>query len=113
MPVWYWKNGLHDAVIKNISFVSLNYDFTLKNPIRNYILIELDSNNALFERSIKSIKFFNAKLLSGINEYCGWWWVSDTLEMKKMKYVLEINLATKGQKDKVIINFDDDEVARI
>ena len=111
MPSWYWKNNLHDTVIKNISFISLQYDFTQKNPIRNYL--QLDASNALFDSSIKSIKFFNAKRLSGFKDYKGWWWVSDSLEIVRSKYVLKINLATKMQEEEVILQFDDAEIERI
>ena len=68
MPAWYWEKGLHDAIIKNITLCPLNYDYTQKNPIRNYLLIEIDSSHALFDSTIKEIKLFNAKILSEKNK---------------------------------------------
>ena len=48
-PNWYWKNGLHDAVIETISLEQLNYDYTQRVPIRNYLSIKLNAQNALFD----------------------------------------------------------------
>ena len=58
LPIWYWNRGLHDAMITKISFHPLDYDFTKPKPIRNFILIELDSSNALFDTHIKTINLF-------------------------------------------------------
>ena len=74
---WYWKNGLHDAEIKKIQHVDVEYDFSLKNPIRNILIIDLDSRNALFDTSVKSLEFYNYKLIQDIDDIIGFWWIKD------------------------------------
>lgn len=56
--------GLHDFEIKSISYHKIAYDYTQKDRIHNYILILLDSHNALFDTAVESIKFYNAKILT-------------------------------------------------
>ena len=112
MPAWYWEKGLHDAIIKNITLCPLNYDYTQKNPIRNYLLIEIDSSHALFDSTIKEIKLFNAKILSEKNNYCGYWWVKDTLDIIDGKYILKIDVGYEKEKNTIIIKFDSAEVIR-
>ena len=112
MPVWYWEKGLHDAIIKNITLCPLNYDYTQKNPIRNYLSIEMDSGHALFDSSIVEIKLFNAQILSEKNSYCNYWWVKDTLDMINGKYILQIDVESAKGKNTIIIKFENAEVVR-
>lgn len=112
MPQWYWDKGLHDATINSIELVLLDCDFAKKNPLRNYIIIEIDSRNALFDTSIKAIKFYNAKILSKNINYCNWWWVDDSLKKQGEKYTITIHVATIKQVDTLIIRFDDVEIVR-
>jgi len=111
-PNWYWKKGLHDAEIKKISFQFLDYDYTLANPIRNYLLVELDSCNAMFETKITSIKFYNAKIIAGKTDISGYWWVYDELICNKGKYTLLINARSVDQKVSIHISFDNADVFR-
>lgn len=111
-PTWYWKNGLHDALICHIEFVSLEYDYTKSNPIRNYLIIELDSRAALYDTSVKAIKFYNAKVLSSMTDYANWWWVSDSLIKNGGKYFLKICIASPNQNDALLIQFDNAEIIR-
>ena len=102
-PNWYWKNGLHDAVIETISLEQLNYDYTQRVPIRNYLSIKLNAQNALFDVSVKEIKLYNAKVMSDAFDYSGYWWVNDSLN---------IQIANIKKEETIIVIFDNAEVFR-
>ncbi len=112
LPDWYWDMGLHDATIKKITFQSLDYDYTKAKPIRNYLLIELDSSNALFDTHVKSIKLYNAKIVAGAVDISGYWWVDDQLISNKNNYTLTIYTRNKRGKSTIQIAFDNAEVFR-
>ncbi len=61
-PDWYWKYGLHDAVILAVSELQLVPDYTEKKPKINCLEIQLDSKNAIYERDIKAIRLYNYKI---------------------------------------------------
>ena len=61
-PDWYWKYGLHDAVILSVSELQLVPDYKVKKPKFNCLEIELDSKNALYERDNKTIRLYNYKI---------------------------------------------------
>lgn len=112
-PTWYWTKGLHDAVIRKISFRTLNYDYRQARPIRNYLIMELDSRNALFDIEIVAIKFYNAKVVAGDTDICGYWWLNDELSCEVKKYTLTIHVAKKKGEDALLqISFDSAEVLR-
>ena len=92
VPSWYWNKGLHDATILNIAVVNIQYDFTQKNPIRNYYSIKLDSSNALFDTSIEELRFMNAKILSNKDDYQGCWWFDDSVEICGAKIIITIQV---------------------
>lgn len=104
------NRGLHDAMITKISFHPLDYDFTKPKPIRNFILIELDSSNALFDTHIKTIKLYNAKIVAGTVDASGYWWVTDELISNKNSYTLTVQIRNRKEKSTIIITFDDAEV---
>ena len=110
LPIWYWDRGLHDAMIIKISFHPLDYDFTKPKPIRNFILIELDSSNALFDTHIKTIKLYNAKIVVGTVDVSGYWWVTDELISNQNNYTLTVQIRNRKEKSTIIITFDDAEV---
>lgn len=111
-PDWYWKNGLHDAVINQIAFCSLDYDYSLADPVRNYFLIELDSRNALFDTGIAAIKFYNAKVVSGDTDIVGYWWIDDELAYDGKKYTLSVRVGCRNRNGVLVIRFDDATVCR-
>ena len=111
-PNWYWKNGLHDAVIETISLEQLNYDYTQRVPIRNYLSIKLNAQNALFDVSVKEIKLYNAKVMSDAFDYSGYWWVNDSLKIQNEKYVLNIQIANIKKEETIIVIIDNAEVFR-
>ena len=61
-PDWYWKYGLHDAVVLSVSELQLVPDYKEKKPKFNCLEIHLDSKNAIYERDIKTIRLYNYKI---------------------------------------------------
>ncbi len=95
---WYWAKGIHDGVIKNIYSKLLQYDYTDKKPVRNYLEILIDTTNALFDTSIKAIRFYNYKVLNDFEGLQGYWWIKDELTKINDKFKIKIFLgSSKGQ----------------
>lgn len=111
-PDWYWKRGLHDADIKCVAYQQFDCDYTQKNPIRNSITISLDSRNALFDTTIDSIVFYNAKMITNDIDYAGTWWVNDELSFSNNKFHIKIFIESKIKKSCIQIQFDRAEVIR-
>ena len=61
-PDWYWKYGLHDAIILSVCELELAPDWKEKHPKRNCLEILLDSKNALCETNIKRISLYNYRI---------------------------------------------------
>ena len=57
-PDWYWKYGLHDAIILSACELELEPDWKERHPKRNCLEILLDSKNSPL---CKSVKFNIAK----------------------------------------------------
>ena len=90
---WYWTKGLFDAVIQKIEIRDIPYDYTEKNPIRNCLTIYLDSQNAIYDTSIKELRFYNHKLITGDVSITGWW-KNDNLKDENGRFVLTIDIGT-------------------
>lgn len=108
-PDWYWEKGLHDSKILSVKLITLNYNYTEKNPKRNYLLFKIDSSQAMFDTNISEIKFYNAKLNIDSNLLINSYWESDKIFFDK-KYTLELISAKVKSKILCRIEFDDAEV---
>ena len=116
-PDWYWKYGLHDAVILSVSELQLVPDFKVKKPKFNCLEIELDSKNALYERDIKTIRLYNYKIKTldvDINSIDKPWWMGDTIkELKNKQYSLDIEIeSARGSRKHFIVEFEIPEIER-
>lgn len=106
---WYWDKGLHDADIKDCQEHVLLYNYEEANPIRNYLELTIDSEHALWDNTVKKIKFYNYKIISKLKTAKGIWWLEDSIREENGKYVLTI----KGHnKEEFIVRFDKAEVVR-
>ena len=112
MTDWYWVRGLHDAELKNVIFHQLDYDYTERNPIRNYIELRLDSSQAMFDTSIKAIRLYNAKIISGDLDCVNWFWKKDVLTQEAKKFVLDITFMHLREFKNCRISFEKAEVER-
>ena len=116
-PDWYWKHGLHDAVILSVSELQLVPDYKEKKPKFNCSEIELDSKNAMYEQNIKTIRLYNYKIKTpdiDINSIDKPWWISDTIqELDNKRYLLEIEIeSAKGSRKHFIVEFEIPEIER-
>jgi hypothetical protein len=116
-PDWYWKYGLHDAVILSVSELQLVPDYKVKKPKFNCLEIELDSKNALHERDIKTIRLYNYKIKTldvDINSIDKPWWMGDTIkELNNKQYSLDIEIeSARGSRKHFIVEFEIPEIER-
>jgi hypothetical protein len=116
-PDWYWKFGLHDAVILSVSELQLIPDYKEKRPKYNCLEIELDSTNALYERDIKTIRLYNYKIKTpdmDINSIDKPWWMGDTIKkLDKKRYLLEVEIETaRGKRKELAVEFEIPEIER-
>ena len=99
-PDWYWKRGLHDAVILSVSELELVPDWKEKHPKRNCLEILLDSKNALSETNIIRISLYNYRIMDmkmnaaepvALDVFRAVYWLGDSIEqLEDGKYLLEI-----------------------
>lgn len=116
-PDWYWKYGLHDAVILSVSELQFVPDYKEKKPKFNCLEIELDGKNAVCEQNIKTIRLYNYKIKTpdtDINSIDKPWWISDTIkELDNKRYLLEIEIeSARGSRKQFIVEFEIPEIER-
>lgn len=114
-PDWYWKIGLHDAVILSVSEIELVPDWKSKPLRRNCLEICLDCRGA--RESVRKICLYNYKIKTpeiNINELERPWWFHDKVtQLPNDRYVLEIIIETAcGNKKQFEVEFEIPEVER-
>ncbi len=114
---WYWKSGLHDAKILSINELQLTPDYKEKRPKRNCLELYLDCQQALYERNIKKICFYNYKLKTydvDLMQFDHRWWIHDTIQqLDNGHYLLEIEVEYKARKQiQFVIEFEFAETER-
>lgn len=79
-PDWYWRS-LHDAKILSFETEENLQDY--KNDRHNRFSIYLDTSNALGDRSVKEIHFYNYKFINppyiNFDYVKNCWWLDDEL----------------------------------
>lgn len=116
-PEWYWKFGLHDAVILSVAELELAPDWESEHPRRNCLEIFLDSSNALNDRTIRKICLYNYEIKTpdvNINVIDQPWWISDDLkELPGGRYLLDIMVeAGRGERVHFTVEFEQAETER-
>ena len=99
-PEWYWQRGLHDAAIIDVDSFEFPFDYNKyvgekSKYNRNLFILKIDAKGAMFDSTIKEIRFFNYKILSDNIELKNRkkiWWLADRLLEENGHYVLEIDL---------------------
>ena len=110
LPEWYWKRGLHDACIVKMSVREFAYD-----PMRrasNCVELIIDASQAMFDTTIRTIKFFNCNILTPGIDIAGMWWIRDSLHADGEKYVLEIDLGSAKNQCNFVLRFSACEIER-
>ncbi len=116
-PDWYWKFGLHDAVILSVSELQLIPNYKEKTPKYNCLEIKLDCKNALYERNIKTIRLYNYKIKTpdmDIKSIDKPWWIGDTIKkLDKKRYLLEVEIeSARGKRENFGVEFEIPEIER-
>lgn len=78
----------------------------------NYLEMSIDASLALFDTTVKAIKFFNCKVMTPELQIKDMWWVRDKLYSLGEKYMLEIDLMSSKSQYRFILRFDYCEVER-
>ena len=99
-PEWYWVNGLHDACIVGVETFEFPFDYNKfvgeKNKYnRNLFAIKINAKGALYDNTVKEIRFFNYKVLTDqitLIDREKIWWMADKLVDHGDSYTLEIEL---------------------
>lgn len=99
-PEWYWKYGLHDAVILSVSELCLAPDYKESSPKHNCLEIALNSKNALGKANIKKISLYNYRIMDirmnatepiTLEAFSNVFWLGDSLaQFSDGQYILEI-----------------------
>ncbi len=96
----YWERGLHDAEI------------LAAEPLEDGLMLRLDTRLAMFDTTVRAIRFRHCKVLTD-RDIIGCWWLGDTLTREKGKYVLTVDLMPpKGKSFSWSIRFVECEIAR-
>ena len=99
-PEWYWVSGLHDACIVGVESFEFPFDYNKfageKNKYnRNLFAIKINAKGALYDNTVKEIRFFNYKVLTDQITLIGRkkiWWMADKLVDYGDYYTLKIEL---------------------
>lgn len=99
-PDWYWTTGLHDACIIGVETFDFPFDYNKfigeKNKYnRNLLALKIDGTGAIYDSSVKEIRFFNYKTLTteiSLENRKKVWWLADRLVDHGDHYTLEIDL---------------------
>ena len=119
-PEWYWKSGLHDARIIKVEALEFPIDYSKmgrgrEKQYRNMLSFKIDSSNALFDRDVKEIRFYNYTIISkeiSFDDMNAIWWMSDTLINESGKYFLKIDMLDSSEDFTFTIKFEAAEVER-
>ena len=109
---WYWEKGLHDAQITEKVVLDYNSAAMRGENYQNGLELKIDAAGAMFDTSVKALRFYNYKELTQDADITGCWWISDSLTKSDKKYILEIALMNKKQRIKYKIRFEACEVIR-
>lgn len=116
-PDWYWKHGLHDAVVLSITETELNPDWKSSRPKYNFLEICLDAEGAMFEQDIHKICFYNYKIKEcdiPFEDLGKLWWTGDDLtQISDKRYMSEIEFENvKGRRKRLVITYEIAEIER-
>lgn len=122
-PDWYWKRGLHDAVILAVEELEFIPDWNEKHPRRNCLVLRLDSRHALFDTTVKRISLYNYRIAElkrnaaepvALDAFTGVYWLGDRIkQLEDGKYVLEIECTdSRGDLIRLAVKFEFPEIER-
>ncbi len=96
----YWERGLHDAEILAVE------------PLEDGLMLHLDARQAMFDTTVRAIRFRHCKVLTP-REIVGCWWLGDSLKCENGKTILTVDfMPRKGERFSWSIRFVECEVLR-
>ena len=100
--------GLHDAVVLKSQIINFNEG----EPFKNCLILEIDASHAMFDTSVKTIKFYNFTINYNVSlDYI--WWLGDELEvLSPNSYKLTLNFGNFLDDNSLVICFEHAEVER-
>jgi len=111
IPPWYWRRGLHDARILNLHAIDLSDNRDLPSYYTG-VELEIDSSQAMYDTSVAAIRFYNYKILTCDVPLNDCWWISDSLQVKGRKYLLQIDVGNPVGQGQFVIRFESCSVRR-
>lgn len=108
-PDWYWNKGLHDS--KVICKSSVPCEKQNVYSFHNCLEVRLDASYAMFDTTVKAIRFYNFKELTPMN-LDGFIWKFDKLCEEGGKFLLKIYLFFDSKEVEYVIRFSSCEVIR-
>lgn len=109
---YHLGKGLHDAEVMKINEIQLLYDYHEKNPRRNYLEIELNSSQALFDRNIKAVRLYNYKIIEGDLTLIGTWWLDDQIVSQGSFLVVKMQFRSQCAIHKLTLKCSDYELIK-
>lgn len=113
IPSWYWSRGLHDARIISKSYYAFDYINYSEIQYQNCIELKLDTTQAMFDTSIKAVRFYNCKEMTPDTDIESLWWVRDDIAAINNKFIAKIELFSQKRTYIYIVRFEHCEVERI
>ena len=100
--------GLSDAEIIEIKETTYQYNYKQRNPIRNSLQIIFDSKSAMVSTNVKSIIFYNYKIICENSSFVhSWWFDSDFIDINGKKGLKISFRHSKSVISETIILFDE------
>ena len=99
-PAWYWKYGLHDAEILEVSELGDGIDKKRGKYYKNCLVLTFDSSGAIYETDIKKIIFYNYEVKMSnapLSQLSKTWWMGDTIErLSNGNYLLNFEVSLEN-----------------
>lgn len=112
-PEWYWTKSIHDAEIKDV-FVN---EAPESEEYENCLVFRLDCSDAMYERDISEIRFYNYELVSeefSPEKFENGQWMGDVISFVDGRYRLDVELYDEDQSDYInfVVLFENAEVIK-
>ena len=108
----HFGRGLHDAEVLKINEVQLAYNYREKDPRRNYLEIELNAAQALFDQEVKAVRLYNYKIIEGDLNLIGAWWLSDQIDVQGAFFIVKMQFRTQDAVRSLTIKCSEHELIR-
>ena len=100
LPAWYWKRGIHDAEILDVTQLENTFDKMRGKYYKNCLVFTFDSSGAIYETDIKKIIFYNYEVKMSnapISQLSKTWWMGDKIEqLSNGNYLLNFEVSLEN-----------------